>query len=412
MRSVLVSHPHGAAVASAVASAFERNGWLALYATGVGWAPGSVSAPLYESLSSWRPRLENRLAQGVRPGHLRSMALVEIGARLAGTVLREAGSQILSPYDALFVAHDAAVATMPWPRGVDMVYAPEDGALFTFERAARRGLGCTWELPTPHYLTQESMWRAEALRWHAGPATVERDWKKRRKDRELARATAIVVASAFTRSSLERIGVRVPILVVPYGFPVDRFTPKERAADGPFTVLSVGVQSLGKGTPYLLEAWKAAGLRDARLRLVGEMRNQEVLRRYHGLYEHVPPMPRALLHREYHAADLLAFPTLGDGFGLVIQEAMCCATPVVTTRCSGGPECITHGEDGWILPERDVDALAEFLRWGAAHRDRLRETGQRARRRAERSTWAEAGEALVGLLDRTARGPRPGPCLA
>jgi glycosyltransferase involved in cell wall biosynthesis len=110
-------------------------------------------------------------------------------------------------------------------------------------------------------------------------------------------------------------------------------------------------------------------------------------------------VPKSELDAHYAAADVLAFPTLGDGFGLVIQEAMCCGTPVVTTACGGGPECITDGADGWLVPPRDVDALVERLRAIAADRDRAFAIGQAARARAERWTWPEAGEALVRALE-------------
>jgi starch synthase len=89
------------------------------------------------------------------------------------------------------------------------------------------------------------------------------------------------------------------------------------------------------------------------------------------------------------------FPTLGDGFGLVIQEAMCCATPVITTPCSGGPECISDGVDGWLVPARNIDALVARLRDAAANRDRTAAVGRAARARAERWTWLDAGDALV-----------------
>jgi D-inositol-3-phosphate glycosyltransferase len=82
----------------------------------------------------------------------------------------------------------------------------------------------------------------------------------------------------------------------------------------------------------------------------------------------------------------------------VIQEAMCCGTPVVTTPCGGGPECITEGEDGWLIPPRDVDSLVERLRDCAANRDRTFAVGRAARIRAERFTWREAGASqLRGL---------------
>jgi starch synthase len=90
---------------------------------------------------------------------------------------------------------------------------------------------------------------------------------------------------------------------------------------------------------------------------------------------------------------------LGDGFGLVIQEAMCCGTPVLTTPCGGGPECITDGVDGWIAPPRDLDALVERLRYCASNRDRAFAMGRAARARAERWTWRDAGEALIKGLD-------------
>jgi glycosyltransferase involved in cell wall biosynthesis len=74
---------------------------------------------------------------------------------------------------------------------------------------------------------------------------------------------------------------------------------------------------------------------------------------------------------------------------------MSCGTPVVTTPCGGGPDCITEGVDGWIVPPRDIDALADRLREAAADRERLFSMGKTARARAERWTWREAGASFV-----------------
>ncbi len=228
---------------------------------------------------------------------------------------------------------------------------------------------------------------------------TEPAWKQRRKDDELALATTVAVASRFTKQSLEGVGLAVPIVVTPYGFPVDAFTCRDRRPAGPFTVVSVGTHDLRKGTPYLLEAWKRAAIPDAELHLVGPLRlTKSFLDDYAGLFRHWPHVPKSELPARYAAADLCAFPTLGDGFGLVIQESMCCGTPVVTTPCGGGPECITDGIDGWIVPPRNIDALVERFRDAAANRDRLFAMGQAARQRAERWTWRDAGAALAGAL--------------
>jgi glycosyltransferase involved in cell wall biosynthesis len=79
----------------------------------------------------------------------------------------------------------------------------------------------------------------------------------------------------------------------------------------------------------------------------------------------------------------------------VIQEAMCCATPVVTTPCGGGPECITDAVDGWIVPPRDIDALVARLRACAADRDGTARVGRAGRVRAERWTWRIAVDTLL-----------------
>lgn len=402
MKSILVSHPHAKADAQQVATALDAAGMLAVFLTGLAVSADSWSARCLLRAGRFRRQMANRVMSGIDPRRLRSLAAVEIGARAAGGLAARIGRRWPDAYDCMYLAHDAAVAAACWPREVDGVYAYEDAALRTFRRAARLGIARVWDLPTPRYQVVERLWKTEAERWPeamgARPLT-EPAWKKRRKDAELSLATHISVASQFTRASLEGLDPRVPVYVLPYGFPVEAFPCKERIADGPFTAIAVGSQSVRKGTHYLLEAWKRAALTDARLRLIGLMDLAPAFfRQYRDLVEHVPHLPKADLIAEYHAADVLVFPTLGDGFGMVIQEAMCCGTPVITTRCGGGPECIDDGANGWIVPDRDVDALVEQLRAAASDRQRTFEIGQAARRRAQQYTWKEAGAALASSL--------------
>jgi alpha-maltose-1-phosphate synthase len=400
--AVLVSHPHVAAFAAGVAEGLARRGKLAGFVTGVAFRETTWSGRLATILAKSRPVLSNRVLAEIPAGDLRSLPAVELGARLLSQPLSRMGLGI-KPYDAIFTAHDAAVALMSWPRETSAVYAYEDGALRTFRRARRQGLERIWDLPLPHYLTIEEILRRESTTWMTatiGPPHSEPSWKRRRKDEELTLATKISVASGFTRRSLERLELRTPVTVVPYGFPVGSFALRARPPAGRFTVLSVGSHDLRKGTPYLLEAWKRAAIPDAELHLVGPLRlAKPFLDRYAGLFRHFPHLPKSELGARYAAADLLAFPTLGDGFGLVIQEAMCCGTPVITTPCGGGPECIDDGVNGWLVPPRDIDALVERLRHCAANRERTFTIGRAARARAERWTWRDAGDALVRGLE-------------
>lgn len=402
MSAVLVSHPHVAAFAAGLADCLARQGKLSVFMTGVAFRADSAAGRAASALSALRPVLANRILKGARPGQLRSLATIEVAARLAAPALSRLGLSV-NRYDAIFTAHDAAVSLLPWPRQTTAVYAYEDAALKTFARAQRLDLERIWDLPLPHYQTIAELLQRESERWpdaRQGTPPGEPLWKRRRKDSELRLATKISVASAFTKRSLERLGLQTPVVVVPYGFPAEAFSLRTKSPSGRFRVLSVGTHDLRKGTPYLLEAWKRAAVPDAELHLIGPLRlAKPFLERYAGTFQHHPHVPKSELEAHYSAADLLAFPTLGDGFGLVIQEAMSCGTPVVTTGCGGGPECITDGIDGWLVPPRDVDALVERFRDCAANRDRTAEIGRAARARAERWTWFEAGEALVRALE-------------
>lgn len=408
LKGVLISHPHGAAVSVGAAAALSRADRLALYVSGAVAANQGLSGWMLRKLAERRPVFVNRILRGIPAHRVRAMPSVELLARAVGRLCNVFGRRDVG-YDALFALHDAAVAAMPWPQEIDSIYAYEDAALLSFRRAARRGkITRIWDLPLPHYRTLAQVWERENRRWPGAMGSVahrEPRWKRKRKDEELRLANVVSVASAYTRRSLEDFGVSKPILVAPYGFPVESFWPKTSIRDGPFTVLAVGTHDLRKGTPWLLEAWRAAALRNSRLRLIGPLALMPTfLNRYAGLFEHIPHVPKVHLVKEYQAADLVAFPTLGDGFGLVIQEAMACGTPVVTTNCGGGPECIEHGREGWIVETGNIDALVEQLRACAADRAATFAVGLAARRRAERWSWREAGDAFVtGLITALSR---------
>jgi glycosyltransferase involved in cell wall biosynthesis len=63
----------------------------------------------------------------------------------------------------------------------------------------------------------------------------------------------------------------------------------------------------------------------------------------------------------YSQASVLVLPSVEDGFGLVIGQAMACGVPVIATTNTGGPDLITDGVDGFIVPVRDAGAIRERL---------------------------------------------------
>ena len=175
MTAFLVSHPHVASVSAGIAAAFDRTGRLSRYVTGVAFNESDWTGSVGAALAGWQPVLRNRIVSGVRARAVQALTPVEIGARLVSRILQAGGVELKS-YNALFVAHDAAVAAMSWPPETTGVYAYEDAALRTFRRAARLNLERVLDIASLHYTTMESVWREEVRRWPgatAGPIPEE-----------------------------------------------------------------------------------------------------------------------------------------------------------------------------------------------------------------------------------------------
>ena len=130
-------------------------------------------------------------------------------------------------------------------------------------------------------------------------------------------------------------------------------------------VLYVGRFSQPKGMDDLLAAAPRLP-EDAGIYFVGGQPGEDHLRfcREQGLdrVHFVGFKKKEELKEYYQAADLLVLPTWSDVWGLVINEAMASGLPVVTTdRCVAGVELIREGENGYVVPIRDQDALVEKI---------------------------------------------------
>ena len=98
----------------------------------------------------------------------------------------------------------------------------------------------------------------------------------------------------------------------------------------------------------------------------------------------------------YAAADLLVFPSLGDPWGLVVNEAMACATPVLCSiRAGCCDDLIVAGENGWIVDPTDSSALGEALHKALEHPDR-EQLGARARQTVAPYTPERLASGIVG----------------
>lgn len=286
---------------------------------------------------------------------------------------------------------------------LDAVYAYEDGAATTFQVAKQRGILCLYDLPILFYRKSRDIQTEEAQRFpefaSALQAAREPAWKIERKEQEIQLADRIFVASSFVQNSLVEAGVNPEkINVIPFGAPIDYFYPKPKT-DKLFRALFVGRVGPRKGVHYLLQAWQELNLPESELLLVGINEFPDnYLAQYRNKTRYIPSVPHASLNEYYSSADVLVLPTLVEGLPLVVLEAMACGLSVITTPNAGVSDIIADGEEGFIVPIRNVEALKEKLEWCYSHTLELAEMGRRARHQAEQLTWARYRQQLASRV--------------
>lgn len=206
-------------------------------------------------------------------------------------------------------------------------------------------------------------------------------------------ADAVFCYSEWMRKSLiENQVEESKIRVTPLGVDVNFWRP-ESQSKGKFRVGFAGQLQLIKGLQYLFEAWKELDYGSlAELLVVGSKPGYIMDGRKfwacEKVFAHYLELPnviykghfnRVSLRSFYSSLDVLVAPSLEDGWCMVAVEAMACGTPVVVTTATGMAQIIEDGVNGFVVPPRAPDALAERLEWFRAHPDAAIEMGAAAR---------------------------------
>lgn len=210
-------------------------------------------------------------------------------------------------------------------------------------------------------------------------------------DETFAMADAVICASSFTKHSLAAAGSTKPAHVVGYGVDLDLFSARTIAPSArPLTVGFVGALSQRKGARYLLGALAALPKGTAKLILYTRASvDRDLIRGFEDVDVEVRGgLSDAELAADLKRCDLVALPSIAEGFGLVILEAMACGVPVLCTTSTGGADFIRHRQNGFLIEPGSKDAILRELEWALTRRDELFQLGQAARVEAAQHTWA------------------------
>jgi glycosyltransferase involved in cell wall biosynthesis len=279
----------------------------------------------------------------------------------------------------------------------------------------------------PNFVPPPTRYRALVLTVHdlafrrfpeTAPAATRR-WLERL-EQALRRAAGIIVVSEATRNDLLDLYPWVDealVAVIPHGVEREVYRPPDPEAmdrvrrrfrlEGPYLLFLGGIEPR-KNLPGLVRAFvRLDG--DARLVVVGPSvpwnpEGREALR---PVLEALPDAARERVVFTGYVAEedkvallggaaALAFPSLYEGFGLPVLEAMACGTPVLTSNVSALPE--VAGDAALLVDPEDPEAIADGLRRLLEDGDlrrRLREAGLR---RAERFDWDETARRTAAVL--------------
>lgn len=279
----------------------------------------------------------------------------------------------------------------------DVFLGTEYGTLRTLYAARRAGKKSVVAFVSPHHAFRERWVDAEYQRFPEllTPYTTRMlklaPRRGARLDEEARTADLLHANSALTARSLIEAGfLPQKIVTVPLGSPPP-IEPSQlpRALPEPVSITYVGVASVRKGAHYLIHAWRLLKpRRGVELRFVGDttlpsrcLPTDDPTVIFHG------SLPQRELSAAYRQAAVVVLPTLCDGFGMVILEAMAHGVPVIATTNAGAAEFIQDGYNGFRIPPRDVHALADRIDWCIQHPEALLDMRRAALETARSWTW-------------------------
>lgn len=393
----LLAHP-GTQYSAQLARELGRLGLLYRFWTGFGVAEGSRWGAIANSIPPLQRALHNRIIPNLSPAQIRVLPSLELGY-LAGMRVGGESQSVIHWRNTRF------------QRAIPERELEACDAGIGFDTSSATLIDRFHRLNKPFALDQTIAHpKAKALAYNLIRERYpewSRDLEVRSQEVSQAEAAEhqsadrIVVASSFTKSTLLSNGVAAEkISVNPYGVDLNRFRLQDRKEQKPFRFLFAGLISARKGIPQLLEAWGKLNLADAELVLAGPMSHtapSKWLGASAGV-RYVGKVTNAALADLMSESDVFVFPSYFEGFALVLLEAMACGLPIITTTATAGPDLVTEGHDGWIIPPGDLDALVHVMRECSNQRDQVARMRTPARATAERFSWNAFGDRWAGIL--------------
>lgn len=212
---------------------------------------------------------------------------------------------------------------------------------------------------------------------------------------EIQLATHFLCASSLTKKSLTFKGISEDkIKVIPYGVDTSKFTFSERKPLDVFKVIFIGSLNQRKGITYLLEA--LSQMSQVELTIVTRgIYDETLIQNYNFPIQVVVDVAHDKLQEKLHQANCFVLPSILEGFGQVILEAMATGIPVIATENTAAKDIIENGKDGFVTPIRDIQTIKENLQKLQVDFALVQNIGKAAYEKAKIYTWEKFRADLV-----------------
>jgi glycosyltransferase involved in cell wall biosynthesis len=219
--------------------------------------------------------------------------------------------------------------------------------------------------------------------------------------KHLEASDQIICPSKYVLKGVVEAGYGHKAVEVPYGYDLSiglsPETYERKKEPHSLKVVFVGSLDLRKGVQYIYQAAQLLDDKHIEFNLVGASsfpaKIEQLLQRHFRLWGH---QLRSEVRRLLQECDLFVLPSISEGSATVCYEALAAGLPVITTLNSGS--VVRDGIEGFLVPIRDPQALAEKIDLLAANPGLRREMSQNAKARAQQFTVAAYGKRLTKAI--------------
>lgn len=274
-----------------------------------------------------------------------------------------------------------------------------------FNRADEVGALKVADCANSHPTTLYGYWQRECDLWCPGENVPLPRHIFRQMNQELERADVVLCPSNFVRDSMVQNGIPLEkCFVSSFGVDTSLFKPRP-ATPAQTRFVCVGTICLRKGHQYLFRAFERvrARLPQAELVCVGDVKSdfRREWPKWKDTCRHVECMAHAELARLLQSASAFVLPSLEEGFARVLTEAMGAGLPIIATHESGASTLIQDGVQGFLVPPRGIEKLAQAMIRIATDLELNQRMGQAAHEvGARRNTWQDYGDRLLAEYER------------